>query len=143
MSIQNFFKFLKQTSVKERGIKPSALPEGLRRQFSLAELKAATNNFHHDLKIGEGGFGPVYKGLLDGGSLVVAVKRLSRTSRQAVEVFRIEVQVLCQLRHQNLVSLLGFCHEKGERILLYEHMTHGGLDSHLSGNADPLHGSGG
>ncbi|GKU97391.1 hypothetical protein SLEP1_g10540 [Rubroshorea leprosula] len=120
MSLQNFFKFLKQTSVKERRIKPSALPEGLRRQFSLAELKAATNNFHHDLKIGEGGFGPVYKGLLDGGSLVVAVKRFSRTSRQAVEVFRIEVQVLCQLRHQNLVSLLGFCHEKDEGILVLE-----------------------
>ncbi|GKU97386.1 hypothetical protein SLEP1_g10535 [Rubroshorea leprosula] len=140
MSLQNFFKFLKQTSVKERGIKPSALSEGLCRQFSLAELKAATNNFHHDLKIDEGGFGfgPVYKGLIDGGSLVVAVKRFSRTSRQAVEVFRIEGELLFQLRHQNLVSLLGFCHEKGESILVYEYVTHGALHGHLFKNDDPL-----
>ncbi|GLU10928.1 hypothetical protein SLE2022_277040 [Rubroshorea leprosula] len=138
MSLQNFFKFLKKTSVKERGRKPSALSEGLCRQFSLAELKAATKNFHHDLKIGEDGFGPVYKGLIDGGFLVVAVKRLYRPFRPAVERFQNEVQLLCQLRHQNLVSLLGFCHEKDERILVYEHMTHRGLNDHLFGNADPL-----
>ncbi|GLT60186.1 hypothetical protein SLA2020_329650 [Shorea laevis] len=81
MSLQNFFKFLKKTSVKERGRKPSALSEGLCRHFSLAELKAATNNFDQDLQIGVGGFGPVYKGLIDGGSLVVAVKRLRGSSR--------------------------------------------------------------
>ncbi|GLU10934.1 hypothetical protein SLE2022_277090 [Rubroshorea leprosula] len=138
MSLQNFFKFLKKTSVKERERKPSALSEGLCRYFSLAELKAATNNFDNDLKIGEGGFGPVYKGLIDGGSLVVAVKRLSRSFRQGSEEFRIEVQLLCQLRHQNLVSLLGFCHEEGERILVYEYVTHKGLDSHLFKNDDPL-----
>ncbi|GLU10938.1 hypothetical protein SLE2022_277130 [Rubroshorea leprosula] len=138
MSLQNFFKFLKKTLVKERERKPSALSEGLCRQFSLAELKAATNNFDDDLKIGEGGFGPVYKGLVDGGSLVVAVKRLARTSRQAVEEFRNEVELLCQLRHQNLVCLLGLCHEKDERILVYEHMTHRSLDRHVFGNADPL-----
>ncbi|GLU10930.1 hypothetical protein SLE2022_277060 [Rubroshorea leprosula] len=138
MSLQNFFKFLKQTSVKERGRKPSALSEGLCRQFSLAELKAATNNFHHDLKIGEGSFGPVYKGLIDGGSLVVAVKRFSISSLQGVEEFQNEGELLCQLRHQNLVSLLGFCHEKGESILVYEYVTHGGLDGHLFKNDDPL-----
>ncbi|GLT70821.1 hypothetical protein SLA2020_428780 [Shorea laevis] len=140
MSLQNFFKFLKKTTVKERGRKPSAPSEGLCRQFSLAELKAATNNFDDDLKIGDGrfGFGQVYKGLIDGGSLVVAVKRLSRSSLQAVEEFRNEVELLCQLRHQNLVSLLGFCQEKDERMLVYEHLTHGGLHGHLFGNADPL-----
>ncbi|GLT70826.1 hypothetical protein SLA2020_428830 [Shorea laevis] len=138
MSLQNFFKFLKKTSVEERGRKPPALSEGLYRQFSLAELQAATNNFDAHLKIGEGGFGPVYKGLVDGGSLVVAVKRSSRSSLQGVEEFRNEVQLLCQLRHQNLISLHGFCHEKDERIVVYEYMTHGGLDGHLFGNADPL-----
>ncbi|GKU97406.1 hypothetical protein SLEP1_g10555 [Rubroshorea leprosula] len=151
MSLQTFFKFLKKTSVEERGRKPSALPKGLCRQFSLAELKAATNNFDDDLKIREGGFCPLYKGFIDGGSLVVAVKRLSALSsgsaveeirigseEQGVEEFRNEVQVLCQLRHQNLVSLLGFCHEKDERILVYEHMTPGGLDDHLFKNDVPL-----
>ncbi|GLT60197.1 hypothetical protein SLA2020_329760 [Shorea laevis] len=138
MSLQNFFKFLKKTSVKERGRKPSARPEGLRRQFSLAELKAATNNFDADLKIGKGSFGPVYKGLIDGGSLVVAVKRLDRSARLGAECFQNEVELLCQLRQQNLVSLLGFCHEKDERILVYEYMTHRSLDDHLFGNADPL-----
>ncbi|GKU97389.1 hypothetical protein SLEP1_g10538 [Rubroshorea leprosula] len=138
MSLQNFFKFLKKTLVKERERKPSALSEGLCRQFSLAELKAATNNFDDDLKIGEGGFGPVYKGLVDDGSLVVAVKRLARQSELRAEPFQNEVQVLCQLRHQNLVSLLGFCHEKGESILMYEYVTHGGLNGHLFKNDDPL-----
>ncbi|GKU97382.1 hypothetical protein SLEP1_g10531 [Rubroshorea leprosula] len=149
MSLQNFFKFLKKTSVEERGRKPSALPKGLCRQFSLAELKAATNNFDDDLKIGEGRLCPLYKGFIDGGSLVVAVKRLSglssgsvdeefRNVEQGVEEFPNEVQVLCQLRHQNLVSLLGFCHEEDERILVYEYVTHGGLDGHLFKNDDPL-----
>ncbi|GKV51050.1 hypothetical protein SLEP1_g57726 [Rubroshorea leprosula] len=138
MSLQNFFKFLKKTSVEERERKPSALSEGLCRQFSLAELKAATNNFHDGLRISGGRFGPVYKGLIDGGSLVVAVKRLSRSFLQGSERFRNEVELLCQLRHQNLVSLLGFCHEKDEGILVYESMTRGSLDRHLFGNADPL-----
>ncbi|GKU97487.1 hypothetical protein SLEP1_g10630 [Rubroshorea leprosula] len=138
MSLQNFFKFLKKTLVKERGRKPSALSEGQYRQFSLAELKAATNNFNHDLKIGEGGSGTVYKGDIDGGSLVVAVKRLHRSSRIGVEEFRNEVELLCQLRHQNIVSLLGFCHEKREMILVFEHLTYGSLDGHVFGNADPL-----
>ncbi|GLT60192.1 hypothetical protein SLA2020_329710 [Shorea laevis] len=138
MSLQNFFKFLKKTSVKERGRKPSALSEGLCRYFSLAELKAATNNFDDDLTIGEGGFGTVYKGLIDGGSLVVAVNRLRGSSLQRVEGFRSEVQLLCQLRHQNIVSLLGFCHEDDERIIVYEYMTRRALDRHLFGVADPL-----
>ncbi|GKV17135.1 hypothetical protein SLEP1_g27677 [Rubroshorea leprosula] len=139
MSLQNFVKFLKETSVEERGRKSSALSEGLCRQFSLAELQAATNNFDGDLKIGKGGSGSVYKGLIDGGSLVVAVRRLSGpSSGPAVKAFRNEVQLLCQLRHQNLVCLLGFCHEKDERIIVYEHMTHGGLDGLLLGNVDPL-----
>ncbi|GKU97373.1 hypothetical protein SLEP1_g10523 [Rubroshorea leprosula] len=119
MSLQNFFKFLKKTSVKERGRKPSALSEGLCRQFSLAELKAATYNFDDDLKIGECGFGPVYRGFIDGGSMVVAVKRLSRSSPQRVEDFRNEVELLCQLRHQNLVSLVGMLiHGSGGMIIL-------------------------
>ncbi|GKV51055.1 hypothetical protein SLEP1_g57731 [Rubroshorea leprosula] len=150
MALQNFFKFLKKTSVKERGRKPSALSEGLCRQFSLAELQAATNNFDddliqaatnyfdNDLIFCQDRFSSVYKGLIDGGSMVVAVKRFSRSSGQGFDVFQNEVELLCQLRHQNLVSLLGFCDEKDERILVYEHMTHRGLDSHLFGNADPL-----
>ncbi|GKV51060.1 hypothetical protein SLEP1_g57736 [Rubroshorea leprosula] len=133
MPLQNFFKFLKKTTVKERGRKPSALSEGLCRQFSLAELKAATNNFHHDLKLGQGGYGVVYKGLIDGGSLVVAVKRFSGSKH-----CRPEGELLCQLRHQNIVSLLGFCHEEREMILVFEYVTRGSLDRHLFGNADPL-----
>ncbi|GLT60201.1 hypothetical protein SLA2020_329800, partial [Shorea laevis] len=138
MSLQNFFKFLEKTSVKERGRKPSALSEGLCRQFSLAELKVATNNFDDNLKIGGGRSSSVYKGFIDGGSLVIAVKRWDTSSELAVEAFRNEVELLCQLRHQNLVSLLGFCQEKDEWILVYEYMTHGGLGGHLSGNVDPL-----
>ncbi|GKU97405.1 hypothetical protein SLEP1_g59941 [Rubroshorea leprosula] len=138
MSLQNFFKFLKKTSVKERRRKPSALSEGLCRQFSLAELQAATNNFDDDLKIATRYFGPVYKGFIDGGSLVVTVKRWRSSVGREVEDFRNEVKLISQLCHQNLVSLLGFCDEKREMILVYEHMSRGGLDSHLFGNAGPL-----
>ncbi|GKU97396.1 hypothetical protein SLEP1_g10545 [Rubroshorea leprosula] len=83
-------------------------------KLQISELKAATNNFDDDLKIGKHFFGPVYKGLIDGGSWVVAVKRLDRSSLGGTEEFRNEAQLLCQLRHQNLVSFLGFCHEKAE-----------------------------
>ncbi|XVE72313.1 hypothetical protein DITRI_Ditri11bG0029300 [Diplodiscus trichospermus] len=118
---------------------PAALPEEIDHQFSLAQIKAATNNFHEDLIIGIGGFGKVYKGFFHDGNLVVAVKRLNPLSRQGFYEFQTEVKLLCQLRHQNLVSLIGFCNDKDEMILVYEYMRNGALRDHLCGSGyDPL-----
>ncbi|XVF71240.1 hypothetical protein PTKIN_Ptkin12aG0020500 [Pterospermum kingtungense] len=115
------------------------LPEELCRHFSLDEIKAATNNFHDDLVIGKGGFGKVYKGFLYEGEKTVAIKRLNPESRQGVSEFLTEIEMLSQLRHLHLVSLIGYCCEKREMILVYDFMSNGTLSDHLYGtNYDPL-----
>ncbi|XWS30887.1 hypothetical protein CRYUN_Cryun23aG0029700 [Craigia yunnanensis] len=131
---------LSDVNEKWAGIqKPAALPEEICRQFSLAEIKAATNNFQQELIIGKGGFEPVYKGFFYDGKLVVAVKRLYPNSHQGCIEFLTEVRLLCQLHHQHLVSLIGFCNDKDERILVYEYMKNGTLRDHLYGSGyEPL-----
>ncbi|XP_052301300.1 G-type lectin S-receptor-like serine/threonine-protein kinase RKS1 isoform X34 [Populus trichocarpa] len=81
-------------------------------------------------KLGQGGFGSVYKGLLANG-LEVAIKRLSRSSRQGTEEFKNEVMVIAMLQHRNLVKLLGYCTQDGEQILIYEYLPNKSLDSIL------------
>nr|XP_017216803.1 PREDICTED: G-type lectin S-receptor-like serine/threonine-protein kinase At4g27290 [Daucus carota subsp. sativus] len=102
-------------------------------ELPLVDLKRivkATDNFSQDNKIGEGGFGPVYKGKMNDGK-EIAVKRLSKNSGQGVDEFRNEVSCIAKLQHRNLVTLLGCCTEKGERILIYEYMTNKSLDSFI------------
>ncbi|GLT32064.1 hypothetical protein SLA2020_067580 [Shorea laevis] len=98
--------------------------------FSLAEIQAATNNFSGANKLGEGGFGPVYKGIMQNGR-EVAVKRLSMTSNQGVQEFENEVKLIIKLQHKNLVRLLGYCLEKNEKLLIYEYMANTSLDAFL------------
>ncbi|XP_030949421.1 receptor-like protein kinase FERONIA [Quercus lobata] len=107
----------------------SALPEGLCRQFSLAEIKIATNNFNDELLVGEGGFGRVYKGFIDDCNKTVAIKRLKLKPGQGLvfEDLRTKVVLLCQLRHPNLVPLIGYCIDEGENILVYEFIVNGNL----------------
>ncbi|XP_022927517.1 G-type lectin S-receptor-like serine/threonine-protein kinase At1g11300 isoform X1 [Cucurbita moschata] len=96
--------------------------------FDFEKLATATNHFHFNNKLGQGGFGPVYKGkLVDGPE--IAVKRLSRTSGQGLEEFTNEVMVISKLQHRNLVQLFGCCVEGEERMLVYEYMPNGSLDS--------------
>ncbi|CAH1430464.1 unnamed protein product [Lactuca virosa] len=90
----------------------------------------ATDNFNINNKIGEGGFGPVYKGVLENGR-VIAVKRLSETSQQGLDEFQNEVICIAKLQHRNLVKLLGYCVHGNERILIYEYMDNKSLDSFL------------
>jgi serine/threonine protein kinase len=97
-----------------------------------------TNNFTSDRKLGQGGFGAVYKGYFADLDLQVAVKKISRGSRQGKKEYVTEVKVISQLRHRNLVKLLGWCHDKGEFLLVYEFMPNGSLDSHLFGKRSPL-----
>nr|XP_043613726.1 G-type lectin S-receptor-like serine/threonine-protein kinase At4g27290 [Erigeron canadensis] len=98
--------------------------------FSLRKVANATANFSTSHKIGEGGFGPVYKGVLEDGQ-EVAVKRLSETSQQGLEEFKNEVVCIAKLQHRNLVKLLGYCIRNSELILIYEYLANKSLDFFL------------
>ncbi|GFP79780.1 putative receptor-like protein kinase at5g39000 [Phtheirospermum japonicum] len=111
--------------------KPSAKAERLCRRFSLAEIQLATRNFSDALLIGRGGFGNVYKGIIDRGQTTVAVKRLKSNSMQGVHEFLMEIETLSELRHVNLVSLIGYCNEHREMVLVYDYMVGGTLADHL------------
>ncbi|KAB2619830.1 receptor-like serine/threonine-protein kinase SD1-8 [Pyrus ussuriensis x Pyrus communis] len=98
--------------------------------FGLRAIIAATNNFAEANKLGEGGFGPVYKGIL-GENQEVAIKRLSKKSGQGQQEFMNELKPIAKLQHTNLVRLLGCCLEDEEMILIYEYMPNRSLDKLL------------
>ncbi|WZY85439.1 hypothetical protein YC2023_031823 [Brassica napus] len=99
-------------------------------QFDFKAVEAATDNFSERNKLGQGGFGEVYKGTFPN-RLQVAVKRLSKTSVQGEKEFKNEVIVVAKLQHRNLVKLLGFCFEREEKILIYEYVPNKSLDYFL------------
>lgn len=104
--------------------------EGVK-SFTYEEMKHATNNFDVGSEVGQGGYGKVYKGVFTDGS-VVAIKRAQEGSLQGEKEFLTEIELLSRLHHRNLVSLLGFCDEEGEQMLVYEFMSNGTLRDHLS-----------
>lgn len=95
------------------------MPAGLKlagvKAFTFAEVSDATNNFDKSAELGRGGYGNVYKGLLDDGTLV-AVKRAERSSIQDSRQFYTEIELLSRVHHRNLVSLIGFCNDQGEQV---------------------------
>ena len=95
--------------------------------FDFEQLLEATNNFSEENKLGQGGFGPVYKGKLTDG-LEIAVKRLASHSGQGFTEFKNEVQLIAKLQHSNLVRLLGCCYQDEEKILVYEYLPNKSLD---------------
>lgn len=99
-------------------------------QYDFSTIEAATNYFSMENKIGVGGFGDVYKGVLGNGQ-EIAVKRLSRRSSQGAQEFKNEVVLVAKLQHRNLVRLLGFCLEREEKILIYEFVSNKSLDYFL------------
>ncbi|CAK9182596.1 unnamed protein product [Ilex paraguariensis] len=111
------------------------------RVFTVSELKAATKNFSRSVKLGEGGFGCVYKGVIKSSedpliNIDVAVKQLGKRGLQGHKEWVTEVNVLGVVEHPNLVKLLGYCAEDDERgiqrLLVYEYMTNGSVENHLS-----------
>ncbi|XP_045826216.1 receptor-like cytoplasmic kinase 176 [Trifolium pratense] len=110
------------------------------KSFTINEIRTATRNFRPDSMVGEGGFGSVFKGWIDehtlaptkpGTGFVIAVKRLNQESSQGHIEWLTEINYLGQLRHPNLVKLVGYCLEDDYRILVYEFVTKGSLDNHL------------
>ncbi|XP_070680398.1 cysteine-rich receptor-like protein kinase 25 isoform X7 [Malus domestica] len=99
-------------------------------QFDLGTIETATNKFSDNNKLGEGGFGVVFKGTL-ANEQEIAVKRLSKSSKQGVQEFKNEVALVAKLQHRNLVRLLGFCLEGEETILVYEYVPNQSLDYFL------------
>ncbi|XP_071725938.1 probable LRR receptor-like serine/threonine-protein kinase At1g53440 [Rutidosis leptorrhynchoides] len=103
--------------------------------FSLRQIKSATHNFDLANKIGEGGFGPVYKGVLTDGS-EIAVKQLSSRSKQGNREFVTEIGMISALQHPNLVKLYGCCIEGKELLLVYEYLENNSLARALFGRED-------
>ncbi|KAG6600681.1 L-type lectin-domain containing receptor kinase IX.1, partial [Cucurbita argyrosperma subsp. sororia] len=110
------------------------------RRFSYRYLAMATDNFSMNGKLGQGGFGTVFKGHLPGANKTVAVKRSSNGSMQGKREYVSEVKIISHMRHNNLVQLIGWCHERdnSEFLLVYEFMPNGSLDSHLFGKGPSL-----
>ncbi|XP_034678683.1 G-type lectin S-receptor-like serine/threonine-protein kinase At4g27290 [Vitis riparia] len=98
--------------------------------FDFDTIAEATDNFSRSNKLGQGGFGPVYKGMLRGGQ-EIAVKRLSKNSRQGLDEFKNEVLCIAKLQHRNLVKLLGYCIQYEEKMLIYEYMPNKSLNSFI------------
>ncbi|XP_066363091.1 receptor-like protein kinase ANXUR1 [Miscanthus floridulus] len=124
---------------KSSGGKSAALNPNITamcRHFSFQEIKAATKNFDESLVIGVGGFGKVYRGIVDGDTKV-AIKRSNPSSEQGVLEFQTEIEMLSKLRHKHLVSLIGCCEDDGEMILVYDYMAHGTLREHLYKSGKP------
>ncbi|KAK9079303.1 hypothetical protein SSX86_000974 [Deinandra increscens subsp. villosa] len=112
---------------------------GLAQVFRLSELKDATNGFKEFNELGRGSYGFVYKAVLADGRQV-AVKRANAATiiHTNSREFEMELEILCSVRHGNVVNLLGYCAEMGERLLVYELMPHGTLHDHLHGGFSPL-----
>ncbi|ONI10183.1 hypothetical protein PRUPE_4G033000 [Prunus persica] len=128
-------KFFKLTDTTETS--RDTLQEYIRNQdpselfiYNFDSILTATNNFSISNKLGEGGFGPVYKGMLQEGK-EIAVKRLSSSSGQGIEEFKNETLLISKLQHKNLARIMGCCVKEDEKLLIYEFMPNRSLDTHL------------
>ncbi|KAL8027314.1 hypothetical protein ABFX02_14G087500 [Erythranthe guttata] len=104
------------------------------RSFSFEEIKKCTNNFSESNEVGRGGYGKVYRGNLPNGQMV-AIKRAVQGSTQGGYEFKTEIELLSRVHHKNVVSLVGFCFDQGEQMLVYEYITNGTLKDGLTGRS--------
>ncbi|XP_076888013.1 putative serine/threonine-protein kinase PIX13 isoform X2 [Bidens hawaiensis] len=115
--------------------------------FTYSDLRSATKNFRPDTMLGEGGFGRVFKGWVDGETyapskpgmgIAVAVKKSNTDSAQGLKEWQAEVNFLGKISHPNLVKLVGYCSEDREFLLVYEYMQKGSLENHLFKSREPI-----
>ncbi|KAG9149564.1 hypothetical protein Leryth_014342 [Lithospermum erythrorhizon] len=126
-----YVKRYRTLSKRRQSSKKSIKIDGVK-GFPYEEMTQATNSFDDSSEIGRGGYGKVYKGILADGT-VVAIKRAQEGSLQGEKEFLTEIELLSRLHHRNLVTLIGYCDEEGEQMLIYEYMPNGTLRDHLSG----------
>ncbi|WJX46936.1 hypothetical protein P8452_33677 [Trifolium repens] len=129
------FRCLKKPTARDNKTQE---PQNTCLHFSIEEIRTATKNFNDSLIIGNGGFGNVYKGNIERCHVPVAIKRLRPGSDQGAHEFRTEIEMLSRFRHPHLVSLIGYCNEGGEMILVYDFMARGTLRDHLYGSESSL-----
>ncbi|KAK3431974.1 hypothetical protein EUGRSUZ_E04137 [Eucalyptus grandis] len=120
-------KLLRETASKEQMKEDDASKVVV---YDFDSIRLATDNFDAKNKLGQGGFGPVYKGKLSNGK-EIAAKRLSSSSGQGIAEFKNEILLISKLQHRNLVRLLGSCTEREEKILVYEYLPNKSLDAFL------------
>ncbi|PSR88139.1 Cysteine-rich receptor-like protein kinase [Actinidia chinensis var. chinensis] len=137
--MENLLRFFRPTREGNNEEELGRIAAQGQKRFSLETLVSATQNFHPSHKLGEGGFGPVYKGKLDDGR-EIAVKKLSKSSGQGKKEFMNEAKVLARMQHRNVVNLFGYCAHGEEKLLVYEYVANESLDKHLfkSGRRDAL-----
>ncbi|KAG5534429.1 hypothetical protein RHGRI_022528 [Rhododendron griersonianum] len=128
--VTGYYYLYKKRSMAQFKSKILLLP-GTQREFQFKDLKKATNNFNEKNKLGRGGFGVVYRGHLHDENLEVAVKWFSRETLKGEDDFLAELTIINRLRHKHLVRLLGWCHEEGKLLLVYDYMPNSSLDAHL------------
>ncbi|KAJ9698918.1 hypothetical protein PVL29_007807 [Vitis rotundifolia] len=128
--LKNRLKKYQTISRRRKSTRISIKIDGVK-DFTYGEMALATNNFNDSAEVGQGGYGKVYKGVLDDGT-VVAIKRAQEGSLQGQKEFFTEIELLSRVHHRNLVSLIGYCDEEGEQMLVYEFMPNGTLRDHLS-----------
>jgi len=123
---------------KGRSVRFDLDRETIPRRFDYTELVEATKGFADETKLGRGGSGQVYKGVLSYLGRVVAVKRIFTNFENSERVFINEVRIISRLIHRNLVQFVGWCHEQGEFLLVFDYMPNGSLDTHLFGDKKSL-----
>lgn len=133
-----WFMLKKRTTQKRNKAGADLERVALPKRFSYQELALATNGFADSRRLGQGGSGLVYRGILTDPGRMVAVKRVFAGSEHPESLFTNEVRIISRLIHRNLVQFIGWCHEQGEFILVYEYMPNGSLDAHLFGSGRNL-----
>ncbi|KAB1205777.1 Cysteine-rich receptor-like protein kinase 10 [Morella rubra] len=128
--LQNLMKPFKFSSKGQNEEELEKIAQQEQKLFPFETLAAATKDFHLTHKLGEGGFGPVYKGKLNDGR-EIAVKKLSHSSNQGAREFMNEAKLLARVQHRNVVNLLGYCVHGVEKLLVYEYVYHESLDKLL------------
>ncbi|EFJ18085.1 hypothetical protein SELMODRAFT_113619 [Selaginella moellendorffii] len=129
------FLYYRFKSSKTSPFDPATVPR--LQKFSYRELKAATGSFSIENKLGQGGFGPVHKGVLRNGQ-VVAVKSLDSASLQGEKEFQNEMAVIGSIRCSHIVGLMGYCAERKKRLLVYEYMANRSLQEALFHDGYPV-----